>query len=226
MIDLHTHILPGMDDGSVSPEESAALLTMLSSQGVDTLAATSHFYADRETPETFLRRREQALARLKADLRILPGAEVAYFPGMHQSEALKTLCIGKSSLLLVEMPFRDWPERVIREVLEIQYLQGLQVVLAHVDRYRGKACMSRWEKTLLSEGVLFQVNADVLLRPLGASRYMAMAKAGNIHFLGSDCHNLTDRAPAIGAAFSRLSRKLGEEVMQAMDTRAREWLNL
>lgn len=226
MIDLHTHILPGMDDGSANVEESAAILAMLKKQGVDTLAATSHFYADRENPDMFLRRREQALASLQTDLRILPGAEVAYFPGMHQSEALKDLCIGVSNLLLVEMPFRIWSDRVIREVLAIREQQGLQVVLAHVDRYRGRECMGRWAQTLLEEGILFQVNADALLKLFHAGSLVAMARAGNIHFLGSDCHNLTDRAPAIGIAAAKLSRKIGEEALQAMDARARELLKL
>ena len=89
MIDLHSHILPGMDDGSQSPEETAALLGMLQKQGVTTLAATPHFYA-RETPESFLQRREEAAAHLPCteSPAILLGAEVAYFAGMGSSEAL------------------------------------------------------------------------------------------------------------------------------------------
>ena len=88
MIDLHSHILPGMDDGSKNPEESAALLRMLQQQGVTTLAATPHFYA-RETPEAFLKRRQEAVAKLpimEDGPRMLLGAEVAYFSGMGNCE--------------------------------------------------------------------------------------------------------------------------------------------
>ena len=60
MIDLHTHILPNVDDGSSSLEESLALLRMLASQGVTLTAATPHFYATSDTPEQFFRRREAA----------------------------------------------------------------------------------------------------------------------------------------------------------------------
>ena len=60
MIDLHTHILPNVDDGSSSLEESLALLRMLASQGVTLTAATPHFYATSDTPEKFFRRREAA----------------------------------------------------------------------------------------------------------------------------------------------------------------------
>lgn len=224
MIDLHTHILPGMDDGSSSPSETEALLAMLRAQSVDTLAATSHFYATRETPEIFLRRREEAMVRVQTDLTVLPGAEVLYFTGMKHSSALKDLCIGDSKLLLVEMPFAPWSERTVADVLDICQCQGLQVVLAHVDRYCNRDCMGRWKDILIQEGVLFQANAQGLLRPF--SKAFAMAKAGQIHFLGSDCHNLTDRAPEIGAAAAKLARKLGEQALRNMDARGREWLNL
>ena len=64
MIDLHTHILPNVDDGSSSLEESLALLRMLASQGVTLTAATPHFYATSDTPEQFFRRREAAWKQL------------------------------------------------------------------------------------------------------------------------------------------------------------------
>ena len=66
MIDLHTHILPNVDDGSSSLEESLALLRMLASQGVTLTAATPHFYATSDTPEQFFRRREAAWKQLSA----------------------------------------------------------------------------------------------------------------------------------------------------------------
>ena len=58
MIDWHSHILPGMDDGSKDPEESIAMLDMLEQQGIDTVIATPHFYANEETTEEFLGRRK------------------------------------------------------------------------------------------------------------------------------------------------------------------------
>ena len=60
MIDLHTHVLPGMDDGSRSPEESARMLRELAAQGVTLAAATPHFYAGENSPDRFLRRRKEA----------------------------------------------------------------------------------------------------------------------------------------------------------------------
>ena len=66
MIDAHTHVLPNMDDGSDSVSMSGKMLRMLKEQGVDVAFATSHYYSDRETPEAFLRRRDQSMAKLRA----------------------------------------------------------------------------------------------------------------------------------------------------------------
>ena len=95
MIDLHTHILPGVDDGSPDAATSAQMLALLQQQGVDTLAATPHFYAWNDTPEAFLQRRRQGFERLQEagidTSHILPGAEVAYFDGMSKSQVLQQL---------------------------------------------------------------------------------------------------------------------------------------
>lgn len=81
MIDLHTHILPGMDDGSRDVLESLAMLEASAAQGVGLVAATPHFYAEENSPERFLSRRAEAAQRLRAALRpglpeIRLGAEV------------------------------------------------------------------------------------------------------------------------------------------------------
>ena len=110
MIDLHTHILPNVDDGSSSLDESLALLRMLASQGVTLTAATPHFYATSDTPEQFFRRREAAWKQLSGAMEssmpcVLLGAEVAFYRNISQMQQLERFCIGSSRLLLLEMPF-------------------------------------------------------------------------------------------------------------------------
>ena len=98
--DFHTHVLPGVDDGSASVEESLALLQMEAEQGIGQVVATPHFYANHDTPERFLQRRERAEATLREALTGKPdmpelfmGAEVYFFPGMSDSDALNELTI-------------------------------------------------------------------------------------------------------------------------------------
>ena len=97
MIDFHSHILPGIDDGSKSVEMSLQMLRLLKAQGIDTVAATSHFYATQRSPQRFLFRRQEAWDKLRTALdadapRILLGAEVLYFPGISHMEELPELC--------------------------------------------------------------------------------------------------------------------------------------
>lgn len=211
MIDLHSHILPEMDDGSKSPAESAALLQMLQQQGVTTVAATPHFYA-KETPEAFLKRRQEAVAKLpllEGGPEILLGAEVAYFSGMGSCEALIPLQIENSKLLLIEMPFQDWSENVVEDVCEIPVQLGLIPVLAHINRYTGKHQFPKYKDLLLQSGVLFQCNAEAFLS-FGPRRWaLDQLKKGYIHFLGSDCHNQDKRPPQLDRANDIITKKFG-----------------
>lgn len=226
MIDLHSHILPKMDDGSKSTEETEKLLQMLKAQGVTELAATPHFYADREHPGDFLRRREESLSLMpKTDIPILVGAEVAYFPGMQNCEDLISLQIGSTRLLLVEMPFRTWTDRMAADICAIPAQLGLTPVLAHVDRYRGSGQFPKYCQQLLENDVLFQCNADAFEKVLSRSWALKQLRHSMIHFLGSDSHNLTTRAPKLELAANSIRKKLGTEFFSDFTDFSRQLLH-
>lgn len=221
MFDLHSHILPAMDDGSADVAESLALLRLLGEQGVDTVAATPHFYAFRESPARFLRRRAAAYEKLLAqNLAGLPqivlGAEVYYYPGISRSESLGALSLGESGLLLLEMPFQRWEQHVLREVLELHRQMRRAVVLAHIDRYFTWVPDSVWS-ALSSQGILFQVNAGSLLTWRQRRRVGKLFRAGLIQFLGSDCHNLVTRPPQMDLAQRALEKSLGGESLEFLE---------
>ncbi len=213
MIDLHTHILPKMDDGSQSPEETEKLLDLLCKQGVTEIAATPHFYANRESPEEFLRRREESIHMMKPDdrFRLHFGAEVAYFHGMQNCDSLAPLQIGDTGLLLVEMPFRPWTDRMIEDVCAIPAQLGLFPVLAHINRYRLRSQFPRYCHLLAANDILFQCNAEAFERTLSCHWAMKHLKQGFVQFLGSDCHNLTSRAPKMDIAAGAIKKQLGSE---------------
>ncbi len=229
MIDLHSHILPGVDDGSESLEMSHAMLDLLQQQGVDTVVATPHFYARKDTPEDFLRRRAEAAAQLQSDVnmpRILLGAEVAYFDGMSNSEALEKLRLGDTDLLLVEMPFGTWTQRMVREICQLTLQAGLIPVLAHVERYRKRDQLPKYQRQLLEQGVLLQCNAEAFVDRSTRRWALGQLKQGNIHFLGSDSHNLTARPPKMDQAAQIISKKLGSGVLGAITAFSKEMLQL
>ena len=245
MIDFHTHLLPGIDDGSDSVSTSIAMLDLWQKQGITRICCTPHFYAGSNTPERFLHRRQKAFDQLRQTLSeqdrksrqvsddmggqigdspiLLLGAEVHYFDGMASSEDLPDLCLQGTKLLLLEMPFRKWTERMMEEVTQISR-RGLQPVAAHIERYLdfNSARMIRWfmEET----GVLVQCNAEFFLNRRTSRKALHMLKKEQIHFLGSDAHNLHDRRPNLGDALELIGRKLGEGSLERLDDIAADWI--
>lgn len=204
MIDLHTHILPGMDDGSKSVEESLEMLESIAEQGISHVAATPHFYAGENGPEDFLRRRAAAAAALRERWHaglpgLLLGAEVSFFEGISRTEGLGSLCVEGTELLLLELPFSIWPDRLVSEVLELCRRPGIRIVLAHVERYMDLQPPESWGR-LLDAGALTQCNAGFFLHWRTRRKALRMLRQGRIHFVASDCHNLSARPPRLGAA--------------------------
>lgn len=220
--DFHTHVLPGIDDGSRDTEQSLQMLQLLHRQGVTRVVATPHFYASEDTPRRFLARRQAALEALQAAGKLsgLPelhlGAEVYYFEGISDCEELEALSIAGTSFVLVEMPPAPWSARVLRELQELPAKRGLTPVIAHIDRY-----LSLWNsrgllRQLAGMPVLIQANAEFFLNPWTRPMALRLLRAGNIHLLGSDCHNLTDRKPNLESAAQVIRRALGQEVLDAI----------
>ncbi len=214
MIDFHSHILPAVDDGSSSVGESVKLLQMLRDQGIKTVVATPHFDAARNTPEKFIKKRNESYELLSPVLEpdlpeIILGAEVAYYPGIERLKGLELLTAGESSLLLTEMPISVWSDYAVRELVELTTTKGLTVVLAHAERYLGLQSL-KTIGLLHDSGILMQYNADFFLRFGQKRTAIRMLELGEINLIGSDCHNLTARPPRIGEAYERIKKKLGD----------------
>ena len=217
MIDWHSHILPAMDDGSSNTAESIELVKMLAGQGINTIVATPHFYANDESVETFLQRRENAKNELlsafdNCPLNIILGAEVKYYQGISHMENLEALCIQGTRLLLLEMPMCKWTEYTVKELENLSRTSGLTIILAHIERYINLQQSSVWDR-LYESGFLMQVNASFFNEKSTRRKALSLFKHGGIHFLGSDCHGLKMRPPKIGEALEIIEKKLGNEAI-------------
>lgn len=206
MIDFHSHVLPGMDDGSKSVEESLAMLEATAQQGISHMAATSHFYPMEDSPEQFLARRAAVVERLRYAWKpglpkLLLGAEVYFFEGMSGVKELDALCLEGTELLLVEMPFHPWTDRMVKELLAVHEHRALTVVLAHIERYFRFQPKGIWDD-LLDQGLLMQCNAEYFLSWRTRKKACRMLAEGKVHLLGSDSHNMSARPPRLGEALS------------------------
>lgn len=220
LIDLHTHILPEIDDGSRSVEMSLKLLQMEQKQKAGTVVFTPHFYPWRDQPDHFFGKREHAWTRLQAELpqerpRLHRGAEFAWFDGISHTREVLDFRITGTDLLLVEMPFVKWTNHTVDEILRLNENPHLQVVLAHVDRYF-KLSSKEWLERLMDEGVIFQFNAEAFLSWNTRRKVMKLIRGVDGFFLGSDCHNLTSRPPRIGEAMKVLQEKGGREAVHKL----------
>ncbi len=222
--DFHSHILPGVDDGSKTVKESLELLRMEAQQGIRRVVVTPHFYANHDTPERFLRRRSAAWERLQAAMadqpdlpEVILGAEVYYFHGMSDSDVLPQLTIGEKKFIMIEMPNVAWTENMYRELENIYKKQGITPIIAHIDRYispfRGHGILKRLEEL----PVLVQANGEFFMRPLTAAMALRMLKENRIHLLGSDCHDSSVRKPNLGKTVQKIEKYLGASVLERME---------
>lgn len=243
MIDFHTHILPGVDDGSPNLEISAGMIREEAAQGTDLIAATPHFYANRVSIAHFVESRDKAFAAVENWLTaqedrndlpvILTGAEVYYFSGMGRAEALPFLCFQGTQTILLEMPFKQWGKQELTDVKEILERQKLNVVLAHVERYiEFQKDRSYWEQ-ILSLPVVPQINAGSFLKK-GGFFHRDTTRKFCFRFLeehpqlilGSDAHNLTSRRPNLAEGREAIASVAGEEALIRIDQTTKEVLGL
>ncbi len=225
--DLHSHILPGMDDGCRTAEEAVRLLRTSYEQGIRKMCVTPHYYPV-ETADEFLVRRDAAEQELYKALekesgpvpQLCMGAEVAYRPGICYQEDLNKLCIGQSQYLLLEMPFHKWGDEVIRTVRGISNVRGITPILAHIERYlpmQDKEILDR----LLDQEILVQMNAARLLHFSSRGQARRLLNSGMVQLLGSDCHNNTSRPQNLGQAVEYLQKKGMEDVLEELSRRSR-----
>ena len=222
VIDFHSHILPGIDDGSRDVGTSLAMLSEAKKQGVDVMIATPHFYAWEERMDDFLAKREAACEALfsekpKTSPDILVGAEVAFFEGISRAEQTDELTVEGTNLIMIEMPFRLWRAAEVDEVAYLSEHRGKTVILAHLERYLGFSENKKLIKTMLDMPFLVQINAEALLDRHLRGKAIKLFKKGQAHLLGSDCHGMHRRPPNLAEGREVIKKHLGDAYLETID---------
>lgn len=212
--DVHSHFLPGIDDGAKDLKTSIEILHQCYLTGVTGIAATPHYYSDVSIAR-FIEKRDAAYAQIKEILRqidypfpIALGAEVYYNPNLIYYDDLRSLCIGNSDYFLLELPFAEWDGSVFRTIESLIHSSGVRPIIAHLERYyafNGKENIRR----ILEMDVCIQMNAETILSRDTAKKACKDIRSGKIDFLGSDCHNLSSRPENLAEAYSVLSDYYG-----------------
>ena len=227
MIDIHTHILPHLDDGAKNTQMSVAMLNRLQQQGVKTVVLTPHYYGRRSSPEEFIKRRDAMFEHIKAQipegLETRLGAEL-HFTGvnMPDQDSLCKLAIEGTKYILMEFPFTTkWTSELMERLFYFIRETDYTPIIAHAERYREIQKNPALVTEFINMGCLIQVNASSFLDKREKKLAFALLKHGFVHCIGTDAHDMERRAPELNAAKTELEKaglldawKRAEEIMQ------------
>jgi protein-tyrosine phosphatase len=217
LIDLHCHLLPGLDDGARSLSEALGIARTMVLDGVERVAVTPHVRADWRISagemEAALERLRHAIEAAGIPLDVLPGAEIALdvLPRLAQEERARFGLAGNPRLLLLEFPTLGWPLALPDLVLELR-CEGIVPVLAHPERNPEVQEQPQRLEPLVRAGAVVQLTAASVdgrlgARPRRAAR--ALLERGLAHALASDAHSPGVRQAGLSAA----ARSLGDDAL-------------
>lgn len=227
MIDFHTHILPGIDDGASTVEESLVLLEALSQQGVDTVVLTPHYYGRRRNVRTFLIEFDCAYKLLReayrGDIKLVRGAECNISTCANSDFSdLKALSIGDTNYILTELSFeKRWME-AFWERIDNLLIEGLIPVIAHAELYPAVRKNKEYAVRLADMGCLLQINADSLLDRKFKKILDYFFANDLVSCLGSDTHNAKTRPPHYQVATEEIVKRYGKSSVACIQTNMRK----
>jgi protein-tyrosine phosphatase len=230
MIDIHAHILPGMDDGAKNWEQTLQMARLAVEDGITVMVATPHLFKGRMIDPSQLNTREIILQRVaqlkdklyeeKIPLEILPGCDFPLsFESLQFLDDGQALTINDANrYLLLELPDTALPPATEEICFHLQS-KGITPIITHPERHMILQEMPYKLKRLIDLGCLVQMTGNSLTGWFGRgvkkiSRQFV--KLGYVHLLATDTHDPKQRPPVLSQAVIELSRLIGEKRAQAM----------
>ena len=215
--DIHSHIIPEVDDGACNMEESLQLLKSMAAQGITSLIATPHFYAEDNhlTPSQHNIAMQNALQKLRAEIngrglpRISLGHEVHYFNGISTCEEITSLCFSGSKYFLLELPYQHISSNVATEIVDFSLNFGIKPILAHIERYARHDVFADLLDIIKEGFAEAQLNCDSVIDKRLRRLSLDLIKSGYISYLATDAHSITTRPPHYSEAIEIISKKIG-----------------
>lgn len=220
--DLHSHILPGIDDGAKTVEDSVKLLNGLIDQGVAGVCFTPHFYSHRVSVKRFLKRRREAFEKLKDSIpkgiEVRLGAEVFVTDYLFAEEDyLRRLCYGRSNYMLTEFPYSsDFEGGSYMSLMKLRQ-KGITPVIAHIERYP-KLLKDQGKITdIINMGVLIQTNAVSYCEIGTRKKLLKLVEQGLVHIVSTDVHSEKHNSfKYYKPAFNYIEKKLGSSAVKRL----------
>lgn len=220
--DIHSHILPGVDDGAKDINMTMKMIDEAYSQGVRTMVATPHYYPGHNNKskahiEKIYEEVSSVIKEKYSDFTLLLGNEIYYKDEVVEKLKNKEIfTLADTRYVLLEFPvMADY--RYLYDAVQKCVNNGFYPVLAHIERYQ---CLYKNEdkvSELIKAGAYMQVNAENFKKGFlvsGRSFCMKLIQRKMVHFLGSDCHNTEERKPNMGPAVDYLMKKTEEDILK------------
>ncbi len=228
MIDLHCHILPGLDDGPTDIGESIEMARIAAADGVKTIVAAPHIYhpglpeaagkADlSEVIDEKVEQLNRCLTSEKILVEILPGGEVSSFL---PPDSCQRFTINHTSYLIVEFPHSHLPVNA-REIIFNMAVSGLRPIISHPERNPSVIQNPERLHTLVQSGALVQITAGSLTGEFGRETQACaqyLLRQHMVSFLASDGHSVNGRPPILSEAFKTVKKHFGKETATALFT--------
>jgi len=219
MIDIHTHILPGVDDGAKTIEDSVQMIRQAIDSGVEVICVTPHILngvtpvIEEKINRTFQLLRSQVVER-KLKIKLILGSEIYMRQDMESLSRFNFFSLNQTGkYILMELPLGQLPSGVDQLIYGLQ-LEGITPIIAHPERSITEKNQIKEIENLIHLGALMQINAGSLLGHSGKlARKMAerLLKLDLAHIMASDAHNPSSRSIAVlPQAFRKVSQLVGK----------------
>lgn len=224
MIDFHTHVLSGLDDGAETFKQSVQMVKDLKNQGINTIVLTPHYYFSDLSEESFFEYREKILRELKNEVKDLnvnfvPACEV-YLTKTDSTSNLNSFAIKGTRYIMLELPHRtEFNGHIFDMISDVIDYKGLFPIIAHAERY--PAVLSRPEivNQLINMGCLIQLNTSSLFNNKLRRLAYKMLEYNQVHCLGSDCH--AQRPSRYQEAKQQIEKMFGRDYFNKLQSNMR-----
>lgn len=216
-LDIHSHILPDVDDGAEDLLASLELLDMLKAQGVTAVIATPHFYPQYDSAEDFEKITNEAYKELqivtkgKDYPKIYLGCELRYFNGISKSHNIDRFTIKGTDYLLLELSYgAPITKTVINEIMTLS--ENFNIILAHIERFYKLKGFKDLLKLIKDGYAAAHINSDAVMSKEEAKICEKLIKGGYVTFVASDTHSAGSRPPKIKEALDAIAAHFGKSV--------------
>lgn len=228
MLDIHSHILPSVDDGAKTIEDSLSILEAMYTQGITDVIATPHFYPHENNLEDYIKTTQEAMLKLRESTvnkkipNIYLGCEILYYNGLSKASSLKNFTINDSNYLLLELNPYSIDKTVLNEILYLREERGIIPIIAHIERYHKSRKYKALIKFIKENNILTQVNSTSFFTKDYLKTLKKLFAADVVTFIATDSHSMQKRPPLLSHALEKISAEYGNEIKEKLIKNADE----